>query len=528
MLSRARSCTTRLRAKRETCRHLFSSKASLRKFDANREMTNVVVTSDALAAQNKFRFIGRDQTSNAQVAMAINHTDTAATTPMSLLLIALGGCMAMNVQLLLSNKKLPVSSIRTEIRAQKRKAPIAALKDTEPWESIHVHLIIESEDVDEMHRKESIVRELVAASVEKYCGVHKTLHAEISWEYSEICQFQVHFETAAEFNQHFHLMPQEDTHSSYLLLLESVDGAIYSIYIAIFGVGILLNGWITAAAIYHWQQLLKTRIDRQILFILITCLVWSTGSITHGILHNLGQESALRNNAYAICSSISVGLLVCGNLFLAVERFCMIHQKPSRFSTNLYSFIVFVLAVHVAIVSVVFTLSPSTDGMMPQSREFQKIWAWDVAFAFVFANTLIFWLYTSTYLYSTKVLRSNASFLEAVKRSNSINTSNPTINNNNNSDLLCIETERKLLANSLIMSCVLSVCYVPIMVFVIATVFTSIRKEDSLFLRYVGQFFAAIDVVCTPVLVLYFSRNFRLAAWSVRNQVGSEGRDVKQ
>ncbi|KAI8827557.1 hypothetical protein BJ741DRAFT_629663 [Chytriomyces cf. hyalinus JEL632] len=319
-------------------------------------------------------------------------------------------------------------------------------------------------------------------------------------------------------------MAQEDTHSSYLLLLESVDGAIYSIYITIFGVGILLNGWITAAAIYHREKLLKTRIDRQILFILVTCLVWSTGSITHGILHNLGQESVIRNNAYAICSSISVGLLVCGNLFLAVERFCMIFQKPSQFSTNLYSFIVFVLAVHVAIVSVIFTLSPSTDGMMPQSREFQKIWAWDIAFAFVFANTLIFWLYTSTYLYSTKVLRSNASFLEAVKRSNSINTSNPTINNN--SDLLCIETERKLLANSLIMSCVLSVCYVPIMVFVVATVFTSIRKEDSLFLRYVGQFFAAIDVVCTPVLVLYFSRNFRLAAWSVRNQVGSAGRDV--
>ncbi|KAJ3392211.1 hypothetical protein HDU80_010912 [Chytriomyces hyalinus] len=503
MLCSARSCTTRLRAKRETCRHLFSSKASLRKFDANREMTNVVVTSDALAAQNKFRFIGRDQASNAQVAMAINHTDTAAATPMSLLLIALGGCMAMNVQLLLSNKKLPVSSIRTEIRAQKRKASIAALKDTEPWESIHVHLIIESEDVDEMHRKESIVRELVAASVEKYCGVHKTLHAEISWEYSiqkKSVSFRFIFETAAEFKQYFHPMAQEDTHSSYLLLLESVDGAIYSIYIAVFGVGILLNGWITAAAIYHWQRLLKTRIDRQILFILITCLVWSAGSITHGILHNLGQESAMRNNAYAICSSISVGLLVCGNLFLAVERFCMIHQKPSQFST---SFIVFVLAVHVAIVSVVFTLSPSTDGMMPQSREFQKIWAWDIAFAFVFANTLIFWLYTSTYLYSTEVLRSNASFLEAVKRSNSINSSNPTINNN--SDHLCIETECKLLTNSLIISCMLSVCYVPIMVFVIATVFTNIRKEDSLFLRYVGQFFAAIDVVCT---LLYFSRNF--------------------
>ncbi|TPX68643.1 hypothetical protein CcCBS67573_g07117 [Chytriomyces confervae] len=480
MLSRSRSCTTRLRAKRETCRHLFSTRASLRKFDANREMTNVVVTSDALA-QNKFRFLGRDQASNAQVAMAINHTDTAAATPMSLLLIALGGCMAMNVQLLLSNKKLPVSSIRTEIRAQKRKASIAALKDTEPWESIHVHLIIESEDVDEMHRKESTVRELVAASVEKYCGVHKTLHAEISWEYSvqsAVVKNQVHF---AEFKQHFHLMAQEDTHSSYLLLLESVDGAIYSIYIAIFGVGFVLNGWITAAAIYHRQQLLKTRIDHQILFILITCLVWSTGSITHGILHNLGQESVMRNNAHATCSSISVGLLVCANPFLAVERFCMIYQKPSQFST---SFII-------------------TDGMMPQSREFQKIWAWDIAFAFVFANTLIFWLYTSTYLYSTEVLRSNASFLEAVKRSNSINSSNPTINNN--SDHLCIETECKLLTNSLIISCMLSVCYVPIMVFVIATVFTNIRKEDSLFLRYVGQFFAAIDVVCT---LLYFSRNF--------------------
>ncbi|KAI8827556.1 OsmC/Ohr family [Chytriomyces cf. hyalinus JEL632] len=184
MLSSARSCATRLRAKCGTCRHLLSTAVSLCRFDANREVTNVVVTSDAAPAQNKFRFIGRDQASNAQVAMAINHTDTTATTPMSLLLIALGGCMAMNVQLLLSNKKLPVSSIRTEIRAQKRKAPIAALKDTEPWESIHVHLIIESDDVEEMHRKENTVRELVAASIEKYCGVHKTLQAEISWDHS--------------------------------------------------------------------------------------------------------------------------------------------------------------------------------------------------------------------------------------------------------------------------------------------------------------------------------------------------------
>ncbi|KAJ3264081.1 hypothetical protein HDU77_009379 [Chytriomyces hyalinus] len=404
MLSSARSCTTRLRAKRETCRHLFSTRASPRKFDANREMTNVVVTSDA-AAQNKFRFLGRDQASNAQVAMAINHTDTAATTPMSLLLIALGGCMAMNVQLLLSNKKLPVSSVRTEIRAQKRKASIAALKDTEPWESIHVHLIIESDDVDEMHRKESPIRELVAASVEKYCGVHKTLHAEISWEYS--------VQSAVESASFGFILKECRIQTA----LSSYGSTEYPF---------ILNGWITVAAIYHRQQLLKTRIDRQILFILTTCLVWSTGSITHRILYNFREESAMRNNAYAMCSSISVGLLVCGSLFL-VERF-----------------------LHVAIVSVIFTLSPITDGMMPQSREFQKIWAWDIAFAFVFANTLIFWLYTSTYLFSTKVLRNNASFLEAVKRSNSTNTSNSTINNN--SDLLCIETERKLLTNSLIMS----------------------------------------------------------------------------
>ncbi|HLM56498.1 MAG TPA: OsmC family protein, partial [Pyrinomonadaceae bacterium] len=108
-------------------------------------------------------FIGVTPSGHAQVI----ETDTeraSAATPMELLLIALGGCTAVDVASILKKKRERVSDYRVEVRGFRREEHPRA------FTRIEVRHLVRGRGI-----KESSVAEAVELSETKYCSVAATL-----------------------------------------------------------------------------------------------------------------------------------------------------------------------------------------------------------------------------------------------------------------------------------------------------------------------------------------------------------------
>ena len=108
-------------------------------------------------------FIGVTPSGHAQVI----ETDTeraSAATPMELLLIALGGCTAVDVESILKKKRERVSDYRVEVRGFRREEHPRA------YTRIEVRHIVRGRGI-----KERSVAEAVELSETKYCSVAATL-----------------------------------------------------------------------------------------------------------------------------------------------------------------------------------------------------------------------------------------------------------------------------------------------------------------------------------------------------------------
>ena len=108
-------------------------------------------------------FIGVTPSGHAQVI----ETDTeraSAATPMELLLIALGGCTAVDVASILKKKRERVSDYRVEVRGFRREEHPRA------YTRIEVRHVVSGRGI-----KERSVAEAVELSETKYCSVAATL-----------------------------------------------------------------------------------------------------------------------------------------------------------------------------------------------------------------------------------------------------------------------------------------------------------------------------------------------------------------
>lgn len=108
-------------------------------------------------------FIGVTPSGHAQV-METDTERAAAATPMELLLIALGGCTAVDVASILKKKRERVSDYRVEVRGFRREEPPRA------YTRIEVRHVVRGRGI-----KERSVAEAVELSETKYCSVAATL-----------------------------------------------------------------------------------------------------------------------------------------------------------------------------------------------------------------------------------------------------------------------------------------------------------------------------------------------------------------
>ena len=115
-------------------------------------------------------FIGISPAGHAQV-METNGDRAAAATPIELLLIAVGGCMASDVVDILRKKRQFVSDYKVEVIGERREDFPRSFK------SIRLHHILTGESLSE-----SATKQAIELSNSKYCSVAATLRptAEIS------------------------------------------------------------------------------------------------------------------------------------------------------------------------------------------------------------------------------------------------------------------------------------------------------------------------------------------------------------
>ena len=108
-------------------------------------------------------FIGITPSGHAQV-LETDHERASAATPMELLLVALGGCTAVDVVSILKKKRQQVSDYRVEVRGHRR--------DEHPraFTRIEVRHVVRGRGVSE-----AAVASAVELSETKYCSVAATL-----------------------------------------------------------------------------------------------------------------------------------------------------------------------------------------------------------------------------------------------------------------------------------------------------------------------------------------------------------------
>jgi putative redox protein len=108
-------------------------------------------------------FIGITPSGHAQV-LETNHERASAATPLELLLVALGGCTAVDVVSILKKKRQQVSDYRVEVRGERREEHPRAFR------RIEVRHIVRGRGVSE-----SAVASAIELSETKYCSVAATL-----------------------------------------------------------------------------------------------------------------------------------------------------------------------------------------------------------------------------------------------------------------------------------------------------------------------------------------------------------------
>jgi putative redox protein len=122
--------------------------------------------------ENDF-FIGISPGGHSSI-METNGDRASAATPMDLLLLAVGGCMASDVVAILRKKRQRVTDYKVEVTGDRREDFPRSFK------SIKLHHILTGESLSEI-----AVKQAIELSDSKYCSVSATLRptAEISVTY---------------------------------------------------------------------------------------------------------------------------------------------------------------------------------------------------------------------------------------------------------------------------------------------------------------------------------------------------------
>jgi putative redox protein len=118
----------------------------------------------------KLQFVGTDSTRHAIVLSAANEENRTGVKPSDLLLMALGGCTAVDVVEILQKKRQKLTGLTVHVSGEQDADP--------PWTFRRIHLLYE---VHGHGLGAKAVEQAVALSEDKYCSVRATLEGKVAF-----------------------------------------------------------------------------------------------------------------------------------------------------------------------------------------------------------------------------------------------------------------------------------------------------------------------------------------------------------
>lgn len=114
-------------------------------------------------------FEGTSGTAGPDRIVAIDGDGGTGPAPMELLLLSLGGCMAIDVRVILERSRVALTSLELEVEGDRR--PV----EPKAYQSIRMHFRLEGPAENDRAKVERAIR----LSEEKYCSVHHTLRPDL-------------------------------------------------------------------------------------------------------------------------------------------------------------------------------------------------------------------------------------------------------------------------------------------------------------------------------------------------------------
>jgi putative redox protein len=121
-----------------------------------------------IAWTKKLQFVGTDSTQHAIVLSSANEENRTGVKPSDLLLMALGGCTAVDVVEILRKKRQQLTGLTIHVSGEQDADP--------PWTFRRMHLVYE---VRGRGLAAGAVEQAVALSEDKYCSVRATLEGKV-------------------------------------------------------------------------------------------------------------------------------------------------------------------------------------------------------------------------------------------------------------------------------------------------------------------------------------------------------------
>ena len=121
---------------------------------------------------DKLEFVGTDSTRHSLVMSSQDEENATGLKPSELLLLALGGCTAVDVVTIMRKKRQAVTGLEINVRGQQDENP--------PWTFRHIHLeyVVRGKGLSEKGLAQAI-----ELSEEKYCSVKNSLTCEVTSSY---------------------------------------------------------------------------------------------------------------------------------------------------------------------------------------------------------------------------------------------------------------------------------------------------------------------------------------------------------
>jgi putative redox protein len=130
-------------------------------------MEVVLATAKVIWVENE-QFVGIDSSNHSVVLSTQNADNAVGVKPSDMLLVALASCTAVDVVQILKKKRMPLTSMSIQVKAEQDEDP--------PWtfKSIHMHFMVTGKNLTEED-----VQKAIDLSEGKYCSVSATLKGAV-------------------------------------------------------------------------------------------------------------------------------------------------------------------------------------------------------------------------------------------------------------------------------------------------------------------------------------------------------------